>query len=398
MALVGTLLVPATVLVAQGLEATLIDVKGEVEWSPAGATQWQRVGAATVVHTGDRLRTAENSAARLAYFEGSTTDLAASTGVRLDNLNQSADGTVIKLTQVSGTTQAQVQPSPANTNYQVESPAALASAPTTTCPWVRVGRDGTTMVRNYMNMPPLAVEPVAVQEIIYTTGWQFGPAGPRMGQQAILNTAIRAIPVPAGFDEPALVNCPFGPPTAGLAPDGLALDATTTTGSETAASLAGTIAIAGATLEIGAGVPSGAAGRVLEQGGPPVITVQNTSGGQIAAVTLLPGYETQVVVGQPPSTPAPIGTHAAMAIAQGISTRAQNQATGSNLAYQSILQNSAAYGQLATVQAIADSFNRAFTPQMPSSPPLPSTPSQSSSSSSSSQSSSSQSSSSQSPH
>ena len=50
MALVGTLLVPATVLVAQGLEATLIDVKGEVEWSPAGATQYQRVGAATVVH------------------------------------------------------------------------------------------------------------------------------------------------------------------------------------------------------------------------------------------------------------------------------------------------------------------------------------------------------------
>src|SRR4029079_18894835 len=150
-----TLLVPATVLVAQGLEATLIDVKGGGEWAPAGATQYQLSGSATVVHTGDRLRTAENSAARLAYFEGSTTDLAASTGVRLDNLDQSADGTVIKLTPASGITQAQGRaipeakgpPPPANPNSRGETPAAPASAPPTTCPWVRVGRDGTTMVR-----------------------------------------------------------------------------------------------------------------------------------------------------------------------------------------------------------------------------------------------------------
>jgi hypothetical protein len=197
---------------------------------------------------------------------------------------------------------------------------------------------------------------------------------------------MRSIAVPAGFDEPTLVGCPFGPASAGLAPDGLALE-TTTTGSETAASLAGTIAIAGATLEIGAGPPAGAAGRVLAQGPGQVITVRNTSGAQIAAVNLLPGQETQVVVGQPPSTPAPIGTHAAMAVAQAASTRAQNQAQGSNLASQSILQNSVGYGQLATIQAIGDAFNRAFTPPSQSRPPLPSTPSQSSSSSSSSSSS-----------
>jgi hypothetical protein len=357
MALVGSLLVPATVLVAQGLEATLIDVKGEVEWSPAGATQYQRVGVATVVHTGDRLRTAENSAARLAYFEGSTTDLGATTGVRLDNLDQSPAGTVIKLTQVSGTTQAHVQPAAANTSYQVESPAALASAPPTTCPWVRVSRDGTTLVRNYLNMPPLAIEPLAVQEIIYSTGWQPTPAGPRLGQQAILTTAMRVIAIPAGFDDPALAVCAFGPMTAGLAPDGLALDATVT-GSESAASLAGTIAIAGATHEIGAVVPAGAAGRVLEQGGGQVIAVRNTSGGQFGSVTLLPGQETQVVVGQPPSTPASIGTHTAMAVAEAASTRARSQATGSNLANQTFLQNAVGFGQMSTVQAIIDSLTR----------------------------------------
>jgi hypothetical protein len=66
----------------------------------------------------------------------------------------------------------------------------------------------------------------------------------------------------------------------------------------------------------------------------------------MAAVTLLPGFETQVVVGQPPSTPAPIGTHAAMAIAQAMSTRAQSQANNSNWANQTFLQNSVGYSQL----------------------------------------------------
>ena len=45
-----------------------------------------------------------------------------------------------------------MQPSAANASYNVESPAALATAPPTTCPWVRVSRDGTMLVRNYLNM------------------------------------------------------------------------------------------------------------------------------------------------------------------------------------------------------------------------------------------------------
>ena len=222
-----------------------------------------------------------------------------------------------------------MQPSAANTSYQVESPAALASAPPTTCPWVRVGRDGTTMVRNYMNMPPLAVEPVAVQEIIYSAGWQPTPAGARLGQQAILSYGDPLDPRSRGVRRAGPGRLPLRPADRRARARRPGARRDDNHGSETAASLAGTIAIAGATLEIGAGVPAGAAGRVLEQGSPPVITVRIHSGGQIAAVTLLPGFETQVVVGQPPSTPAPIGTHAAMAIAQAMSTRAQSQANDS---------------------------------------------------------------------
>ena len=101
--IIATLAVPA-ILVAQALEATFADLRGEVEWSAAGSTQWQRADANTVLHAGDRVRTAANSAARLAFYEGSATDLAASTGVRLDDLRQQDGQNLVKLTQTQGIT------------------------------------------------------------------------------------------------------------------------------------------------------------------------------------------------------------------------------------------------------------------------------------------------------
>ena len=56
----------------------------------------------------------------------------------------------IKILQNEGVAQAQVQPAPERpTAYQVESPSSTVAAATTTCPWVRVQDDGTTLVRNY---------------------------------------------------------------------------------------------------------------------------------------------------------------------------------------------------------------------------------------------------------
>ena len=55
----------------------------------------------------------------------------------------------------------------ARTSYQVETPASLASAPPTTCPWVRVAADGTALIRNYGAERPQAVAPQPVQEVVY---------------------------------------------------------------------------------------------------------------------------------------------------------------------------------------------------------------------------------------
>ena len=71
--LVASLLAPSLVAAQAALEATFADLKGEVEWSAAGSTQFQSASLNTVLHAGDRIRTAANSAARLAYFEGSAT-------------------------------------------------------------------------------------------------------------------------------------------------------------------------------------------------------------------------------------------------------------------------------------------------------------------------------------
>src|SRR4051812_37416707 len=85
--LVAALALPA-MLLAQALEATFADLKGGAGWWGAGSTEWEPAPANVVLHAGDRVRTTANSSARLAFYEGSTTDLAASTGVRVETLQQ----------------------------------------------------------------------------------------------------------------------------------------------------------------------------------------------------------------------------------------------------------------------------------------------------------------------
>src|SRR5262249_14423240 len=184
--LFASLALPA-MLAAQALEATFADLKGEVEWSAAGSTQFQSASSNTVLHAGDRIRTTANSSARLAFYEGSTTDLGASTGVRIDDMSQGSDQNVVKLMQTQGVSQAQVsQQGGTPTNLQVETPASLATAPSATCPWVRVGGDGTTMVRNYGGGRPPAPQPQPGQQGTFNPilgPGVFGPppgAGPRL--------------------------------------------------------------------------------------------------------------------------------------------------------------------------------------------------------------------------
>src|SRR5688500_5226183 len=103
--LLVTLLVVAggmpAILGAQALEAAFADLKGEVQWSPAGSTQWAAASANTVLHSGDRVRTSVNSSARLAFFEGSTVDLGATTGIRLDAVRQGDDESQVQVLQTA---------------------------------------------------------------------------------------------------------------------------------------------------------------------------------------------------------------------------------------------------------------------------------------------------------
>jgi len=142
----GLSLVLPALLPAQGLEATFADLKGEVEWSAAGSTQWEAASANTVLHAGDRVRTLGNSSARLAYFEGSATALAAATSIRIDEMRNEADLRLLRLTQETGATQGQVQEAGGiPTNYEVTSASAVMLAPP----------------RTPMNCVALNVEPLA---------------------------------------------------------------------------------------------------------------------------------------------------------------------------------------------------------------------------------------------
>jgi hypothetical protein len=360
--LVTSLVLPAALVVAQALEATLVDVKGEVEWSPAGATQWQRAGVATVLHAGDRVRTAANSSARLAYHEGTTTDLAATTGIRLDDLSQTAAGNNIKLLQVGGVSQGKVAEQAAPTNYEVESPASVASAPAGTCPWVRVAPSGTTLVRNYLDSAVLAVEPQQVQELRHFSAWMPTPFGPRLTQRAELMTTTRLIPVTPTVDEQPLLPCP--------GPSASALPATDTLAHDSAD---GSLRL----LSAEALVAGGALQRVQAQGPGRNISVRNTSGAQIQTVSVGPGQESQIVPGEAPSAPVPIGTFAARAAAFAASSNAQRQAQNANQGNDMMNAVGQTFGQAAAQQAASNFINQAIQQQLqPRAPQVQQQPSQ----------------------
>ncbi len=348
--LIANLILPA-LLTAQALEATFADLKGEVQWAAAGSTQWETASANTVLHTGDRVRTTANSSARLAFYEGSTTDLEAVTGVRIDALQQADNENQIKLTQTAGVTQAQVQePAATTTRYQVETPASVASAPPSTCPWVRVGADGTTLVRNYRAGVRLAVAPQQVQQVVYSVafvpGWGGIPIPVRIPQ---VITVTQEMPAPTTADEQPLINCRFGT-TAANAPDSelLAGDAPLIGDLQV-----GRLMLASLQDQLS---PSRVIGQLRSSQD---LIVTNTSGARTETVSVPPGSETQVIPGQPPSPPAAIGTFAAQAAAQAASAAAQQAAQAAAAQAGQTAQAAAAGASMSAAAAAAQTaFNQ----------------------------------------
>jgi hypothetical protein len=130
-------------------QATLETRQPEVQWSPIGAVAWQMVPSRQAVHAGDRIRTGPDAAARLVYFEGTVTEVGPETGLLVQRLERSPNGSIVAhLLQTLGTTVSYVvhlvDPAAA---FEIETPAALVFVRGTT-PRVDVGRDGTTRVRN----------------------------------------------------------------------------------------------------------------------------------------------------------------------------------------------------------------------------------------------------------
>src|SRR4051812_8650635 len=81
-------------IIAQELtdQATLETRQPEVQWSAAGATDWQSVPTRQTVAAGDRARTGPRAGARLIYFEGTVTELGPETGLLVERLERSPEG------------------------------------------------------------------------------------------------------------------------------------------------------------------------------------------------------------------------------------------------------------------------------------------------------------------
>ena len=130
-------------------QATLETRQPQVQWSAAGATDWQAVPTRQAVVVGARVRTGPGAAAHLVYFEGTVIEIGASTGLLIQRLERSSEGNIItSLFQSVGTTVSRVarlvDPS---ATFEVETPAATAFVRGTT-PRIQVASDGTSRVAN----------------------------------------------------------------------------------------------------------------------------------------------------------------------------------------------------------------------------------------------------------
>jgi hypothetical protein len=379
----ASLAAPTVLLLAQGLEASLADVKGQVQVSRAGSSQYETADANTRLATGDRVRTLANSSARLAFFEGSTTDLAGLTAVRIDDQSQSDTQSSIRLLQAGGVSEAQVQQQTPDkpTSYQVESPAAVASASVvaSTCPWVQVGADGTTLVRNYSASVRLGVEPQPVLDVIWVPTFLPSPAGPIPQMVPQLVTVMKELPVEETSAEQPLFDCPFGDQTIGSRDSSLtATFADAAPGEEGGYHLASAEPY-GAPL-LGRLALAEAAARVEAQNLPYSITVQNTSG-DVQTVRVPRGQESQIQPGQPPAPPAPIGTFAAQSAAQSASANAMSQFQAASAQSQAqaggaaAAAGAAAQSQAAMSQALAQAaLQQQLLNQQQNQPAPPTTP------------------------
>jgi len=128
--------------------ATLDQMSGAVEFLPAGSDTWRPVLAGEQLEAGSQIRTGPRSAARLRFFDGSTTDLGARVEVAIIQMNARRDGgkAVILLRQTSGQTRSHVRRLPDQASrFEIRTPAAVVTVRGTEFT-TTVETDGTTSV------------------------------------------------------------------------------------------------------------------------------------------------------------------------------------------------------------------------------------------------------------
>jgi len=128
--------------------ATLTQVSGVVKVLPFGSRVWQIASTGDRIDSGDRIRTQPSSAARLVFFDGSTTDLTADTEATVAQMHSRRDGSgkVIVLQQWLGLTQNHVNRLiDAASRFQVETRTAVLSVHGTAFT-VHTAASGTTHV------------------------------------------------------------------------------------------------------------------------------------------------------------------------------------------------------------------------------------------------------------
>jgi hypothetical protein len=141
-------------------QATLELRQQTVETSPPMATDWMPAQALQPVTVGYRVRTGPSGAARLIYYEGSTTEISPNTGILVQELEQHPGRSPgVRLLQAAGTTLSRVgQLLDGAARFEIETPAATAHVRGT---WPSVSQISPERWR-FQNRTPTGADPMYV--------------------------------------------------------------------------------------------------------------------------------------------------------------------------------------------------------------------------------------------
>jgi FecR protein len=133
----------------QGADATLETRHPDVQWSPAGAPGWQSISDRQSVRGGDRVRTGAGASARLVYFEGSVVDVRGETGLIVQRLERSPEGSLLTrlFVTIGGIVSHVVPMGDSPGQFEIETPASTSVARGTQ-PRVEVTAGGVTVISN----------------------------------------------------------------------------------------------------------------------------------------------------------------------------------------------------------------------------------------------------------